>query len=142
MIFWLAHASLPILIIAIFLSMYVAAAVVLLVLYLVRRWGHLAHLGPLSPGLLSPMGLIFGLLVADVWADRAQAAGAVSEEASALRDIDLLMRAFPTQHPQMQQLLRDQIDAYVTIEWPEMSAGQATLSVAPAQLVQAQGLAL
>jgi hypothetical protein len=45
------------------------------------------------------MGLIFGLLVgflvADVWADHERAATAVSHEASALRDVDLLARMFP-----------------------------------------------
>jgi len=91
---------------------------------------------------MAPLGLIFGLLVgflvADVWADRARAASAVSQEASALRDIDLLAGAFPASQPQVRQLLREQIDNYVATEWPQMSAGQATLVVAPAQLVQAQ----
>ena len=112
--------------------MYVAVVLVLVVLFLVRRRGHDAALGPLSPGLMAPLGLIFGLLVgflvADVWADRAGAASAVSQEASALRDIDLLAGAFPAAQPQVRQLLRDQIDDYVTIEWPEMSAGEATPS--------------
>src|SRR5690349_6281088 len=92
------------------------------------------------------MGLIFGLLVgflvADVWADRDRAAGAVSEEASALRDIDLLAATFPAQHAQVQQLLRDQNDEYVRSEWPRMSGGQATLTVTPTQLVAAQSLTL
>src|SRR6185437_4805453 len=79
---------------------------------------------------------------ADVWADRARAASAVSQEASALRDIDLLVGAFPATQPQMRQLLREQIDNYVGTEWPQMSAGRATLVVAPAQLVQAQSLVL
>ena len=96
--------------------------------------------------MMAPLGLIFGLLVgflvADVWADRARAASAVSQEASALRDIDLLAGAFPASQPQVRQLLREQIDNYVATEWPQMSAGQATLVVAPAQLVQAHSLVL
>jgi hypothetical protein len=116
------------------------------VLWAARRRGHEAALGPLSPGLMAPLGLIFGLLVgflvADVWADRARAASAVSQEASALRDVDLLAGAFPAVQPQVRGLLRDQVDEYVTTEWPQMSAGQATLVVAPAKLVQLQGLVL
>src|SRR5262245_43103287 len=140
MIEWLAHAALPLMTATIFLAMYAAAALVLVVLYIARRRGHDAALGPLSPGLMAPLGLIFGLLVgflvADVWADRAAVGSAISEEASALRDIDLLTAEFPGAQPQVRQLLRDQIDAYVTVEWPQMSTGQATLVTAPAQLVQ------
>ena len=146
MIVWFAHASLPLLTATIFFAMYVTVVLVLVVLYVMRRWGDDVTLGPLSPGLMAPLGLIFGLLVgflvADVWADRARAASAVSQEASALRDIDLLTGAFPAAQPQVRQLLRVQIDDYVGTEWPQMSAGQATLVVAPAQLVRVQSLVL
>ncbi|MCE0766231.1 DUF4239 domain-containing protein [Pseudonocardia kujensis] len=143
---WLVDTSLALLTAVIFLAVYLAAAVVLAVLYLARRSGHAAALGPLSPGLLSPLGLIFGLLVgflvADVWSDRAQAATSVSQEASALRDVDLLSSAFPAERPEIRQLLRDQIDEYVTTEWPQMADGRATLSLAPALLVQIRGIVL
>jgi hypothetical protein len=146
MIAWLAHLPLLFLLVTIFFAMYLAVVVILGVLHAVRRGGRDASLGPLSPGLMAPLGLIFGLLVgflvADVWADRARAAGAISQEASALRDVDLLAGTFPAAQPQVRQLLRDQIDDYVAAEWPAMSAGQATLVVAPARLVQAQALVL
>jgi len=146
MIAWFAQVPLVLLTAAVFLALYLAVVLILVVLLVVRRRGHDATLGPLSPGLMAPLGLIFGLLVgflvADVWADRARAASAVSQEASALRDIDLLTGAFPATQPQMRQLLREQIDNYVATEWPQMSAGQATLVVAPAQLVKAQSLVL
>jgi hypothetical protein len=146
MIAWFAQVPLVVLTAAVFLALYLAVVLILVVLLVVRRRGHDATLGPLSPGLMAPLGLIFGLLVgflvADVWADRARAASAVSQEASALRDIDLLAGAFPASQPQVRQLLREQIDNYVATEWPQMAAGQATLVVAPAQLVQAQSLVL
>jgi uncharacterized RDD family membrane protein YckC len=63
MMMWLTYAPLPLLAFLIFFALYLVAALVLGVLVLVRRCGHLSSLGPLSPGLLSPMGLIFGLLV-------------------------------------------------------------------------------
>ena len=69
------------------------------------------------------MGLLFGLLVgflaAQVWnaADRAQLA--VDREASALRSVDLLTRAFPGEpRARMQVLLRRHIEETVTEEWP------------------------
>jgi len=100
--------------------MYLSVVLVLVVLWAARRRGHDAGLGPLSPGLMAPLGLIFGLLVgflvADVWADRARAASAVSQEASALRDVDLLAGAFPAMQPQVRGLLRDQIDDHVAAD--------------------------
>jgi hypothetical protein len=146
MMMWLTYAPLPLLAFLIFFALYLVAALVLGVLVLVRRRGHLSSLGPLSPGLLSPMGLIFGLLVgflvADVWSDRDQAADAVSQEASALRDADLLIAAFPAQQAEVRQLLRGQIDRYVADEWPSMARGDATIAVAPPDLVRVQAIAL
>jgi hypothetical protein len=146
MIRWLGHAPLPLLALAVFLAVYLAAALVVAALVLVRWWGHADVLGPLSPGLLAPMGLIFGLLVgflvADVWADRDDAASAVSQEASAMRDVDLLMNTFPAQQPEVRGLLRDQIDQYAAVEWPQMSDGRATISVAPPGLVHVQDVVL
>ena len=143
---WLADTSIALLSAPIFLALYLASGVILLVLHLLRRAGHADVVGPLSPGLLSPLGLIFGLLVgflvAEVWSDRDKAAAAVSQEASALRDIDLLTGAFPVEQPRVRQLLRDQIDGYVAVEWPEMSGGRATLTLAPVLLVEVQGIVL
>ncbi|GAA4800131.1 hypothetical protein GCM10023200_41260 [Actinomycetospora chlora] len=146
MIAWLAHA--PVLVVAatVFLALYLGAGLCLVVLRLLRRRGRADALGPLSPGLLAPMGLIFGLLVgflvADVWADRGDAAAAVAQEASALRDIDLLMGSFPDRRPEVRTLLDAQIDGYVRDEWPQMSGGDASLTVAPAALVAIQRIAL
>ncbi|WP_433781960.1 hypothetical protein ACQPX6_18885 [Actinomycetospora sp. CA-101289] len=146
MVEWLAHAPLPLLAAVVFLALYLAAALVLVVLRTVSRLGHAETLGPLSPGILAPMGLIFGLLVgflvADVWSDQGDASAATSREASALRDVDLLMATFPAEHERVQALLREQIDDYVDDEWAQMGDGGATLSVAPAGLVAVQRIAL
>jgi hypothetical protein len=52
-----------------------------------------------SPGLLPPLGIIFGLLVAfvaaQVWSDVDRANTAVNREASALRAVVLLSGSFP-----------------------------------------------
>ena len=143
---WLAQAPFPLLAFLIFLTLYLVAALVLGVLVLARRHGHLSSFGPLSPGLLSPMGLIFGLLVgflvADVLDNHGQAVDAVSQEASALRDADLLIAAFPAQQGEVQKLLQEQIDHYVADEWPLMSRGEASLAVAPPGLIRVQTIAL
>jgi hypothetical protein len=146
MIAWLGHAPLLAVAAAVFLALYVAAALLVGVLALAHRGGWVESLGPLSPGLLAPLGLIFGLLVgflvADVWSDRAAAESAITEEASALRDVDLLMGAFPEGRPRVQELLREQIDDYVDTEWPQMADSRATIAAAPRRLVEVQSIAL
>src|SRR5687768_740351 len=53
----------------------------------------------ISPGLLPPLGIIFGLFVAfvaaQVWADVDRANGAVNREAGSLRAVVLLSAVFP-----------------------------------------------
>lgn len=55
----------------------------------------------LSPGMLPPLGIIFGLLVgfiaAQVWSDFERAKVAVATEASALRSVDLLAESLPAE---------------------------------------------
>ena len=53
----------------------------------------------ISPGMLPPLGIIFGLFVAftaaQVWSDNERANAAVDREASALRAVVVLTAAFP-----------------------------------------------
>src|SRR5262245_61280916 len=53
----------------------------------------------ISPGMLPPLGIIFGLFVAftaaQVWTDNERANTAVDREASALRAVVVLAAAFP-----------------------------------------------
>src|SRR5271167_2771007 len=54
-----------------------------------------------SPGMLPPLGIIFGLFVgftaAQVWSNSERASAAVDHEASALRSVVILAAAFPAQ---------------------------------------------
>src|SRR4029453_4819842 len=76
----------------------VAGAIYWIVMHFAREERARAFKG-VSPGLLPPLGIIFGLLVAfvaaQVWGDNDRANAAVNREASALRAVVLLSRAFP-----------------------------------------------
>jgi hypothetical protein len=99
-----------------------------------------------SPGLLPPMALIFGLLVgflaAQVWSDSANAQTDVNREASSLRSVLLLSAEFPSRQSQMRELIRRQIDLAVTREWPAMARRSETLAIVPAPSASALHLAL
>ena len=100
-----------------------------------------------SPGMLPPMGLLFGLIVgflaAQVWSDAGRAQDAVDREASALRSVVLLVHAFPGENEtRMDALVRRHIREAAEEEWPAMAHQRATLTVVPAPLAQSLQLAI
>jgi hypothetical protein len=102
-----------------------------------------------SPGMLSPLGIIFGLFVvftaAQVWNDTDRANAAVNREASALKSALVLAASFPGEpEARLGSLVRRYIEETATQEWPMMVRQAATLSISPASLTEAlqQTLAL
>jgi|SRR5215471_18575053 len=101
----------------------------------------------ISPGLLSPLGIIFGLFVAftaaQVWGDNERATAAVDREASALRAVVILAASFPGEtETQLRSLIRSQVQEAATQEWPMMSQGTATLTPVPRYLAEALQMTL
>ena len=95
-----------------------------------------------SPGLLPPLGIMFGLLVAfiaaQVWGDLDRAGTAVAHEASALRAVVLLSRAFPADaQARFRALITEHIQEVREVEWPAMARQRATLAMIPPALSQA-----
>ena len=96
----------------------------------------------LSPGMLSPLGILFALLVGfiavEVWGNFDKAKAAVTTEASALRAAVLFAGAFPDeQRTRIYALVNRQIDESVNKEWPEMARQRATLANVPTALIEA-----
>ena len=96
----------------------------------------------ISPGLLSPLGVLFGLLViftaAGVWGDIDRANSAVNREASELRSVVLLAASFPGEpEKRLRDLVRAYIDAAAAQEWPMMARHAVSLTVAPGPLGEA-----
>jgi len=95
-----------------------------------------------TPALLSPLGVTFGLLIvftgAQVWGDVDRATAAVNQEASALRTTVLLAGVFPeSSAAHLRSLVARQIDEEVTVEWPAMAHNRATLTAIPTALAGA-----
>jgi len=110
--------------------------------------GERAHVFKrVSPGLLSPLGTVFGLLVVfsifQVWGDFDRARMTVDREASALRTVVLLATSFPGEpETEIRNLVRRHIDDAVSAEWPAMAKQAASLKVAPPALADLLRLAL
>jgi Protein of unknown function (DUF4239) len=100
-----------------------------------------------SVGLLSPLGIVFGLMVVfsagEVWSAMDRAKIAVDREASAIRMVELLAAAFPGEpETQIRNLIRRHIDEAVSVEWPAMAKQSASLRVAAPALSEALQVAL
>jgi hypothetical protein len=94
-----------------------------------------------SPGLLSPLGILFALLVGfiavEVWGNFEKAKAAVATEASALRAVVLLAGTFPDgQRTHIYALINRHIENSVNKEWSEMAQQRATLSTLPTALIE------
>ena len=118
-----------------------AAAIYSLVMTLAVGERRLAFKG-VSPGMLPPLGIIFGLLVAflaaQVWGDLDRANAAVNREASALRAVVLLSASFPGEgEDRLRGLIQRHIQAVQRDEWPAMARRRATLTMIPAPLADA-----
>lgn len=101
----------------------------------------------MSPVMLTPLAVVFGLLVgflaAQVWSDADRANAAVVREASALRTIVVLAASFPEEPAaRIWAFVRRHIQEAVSREWPAMAQRQATLTTITAADTEALLLTL
>src|SRR5215831_10048936 len=144
---WLHHLPVIWMALVIFAVTYLAAGAIFAIIMLLAK-GERAHVFKrISPGLLSPLGAIFGLLVVfvvfQVFSDFDRAKMAVDREASALRAVILLAGSFPGEpETQIRNRVRRHIDEAVSTEWPAMAKQEASLKVAAPALSEALRVAL
>ncbi|MET0380606.1 MAG: DUF4239 domain-containing protein [Methyloceanibacter sp.] len=101
----------------------------------------------LSPGMLPPLGIIFGLLVGfvavQVWNYFDRAKLAVAAEASALRGIVILAESVPAElRGSLRRLVNRHIEQAVTHEWGFMAQRRLTMETMPTHLIEALRVAL
>jgi hypothetical protein len=102
----------------------------------------------ISAGILSPLGVVFGLFVvftaAQVWTDSDRANTAVSREATALRTVLVLAASLPGEpENKLRSLVREYVQQAATVEWPMMAhRAAASLNAPSPALVQALQLVL
>src|SRR5262245_8388764 len=139
MIAWLFELPVVWMAVVIFSTTFVVAAAVFWCA--TRFWGNKRDHLP-DRGILSPIGLVFGLLVvftaAQVWDDLERASNAVTSEANALREIVLLADSLPQEEAaKLRALVSRHIETAVTEEWPTMAQGRATVAMQPVALMEA-----
>jgi hypothetical protein len=144
---WLLNLPVAWMAVVVFAATYLVAAGIYLVVTGLAVDDRARAFKALSPGMLPPLGIIFGLLVGfiavQVWGDSERAKIAVGTEATALRGVVLLAESFPgEQEARFRALINRHIEVAVNEEWPKMARGHATLSTLPSSLREALKSAL
>jgi hypothetical protein len=144
---WLVNLPLAGLAVTVFVVTVLVAVAVYVVVMMLAVGTRREAFKAVSPGMLPPMGLLFGLIVgflaAQVWTDAGNAQEAVNREASALRSAVILARTFPGEpENRMDALIRRYIRDANDVEWPAMAHQRATLTAIPAPLAQGLQLAI
>jgi len=144
---WLLHLPVLWMTVVILAITYLITALLYLLITALATGERARIFKSISPGILSPLGVMFALLVgflaAQVWNDADRANSAVNREASALRAVVLLASGLSDDvEARLRELIRLHIEDAVTREWPAMGRGDATLTIIPVRLQQALELAL
>ena len=139
---WLYNLPITWMAVVIFTAIYCVAAVIYWIVTELAVDERARAFKALSPGMLPPLGIIFGLLVGfiavQVWNDFDRAKLAVVTEASALRGAVLLAANFsPQEEAQLRTLIARHIDKSVNEEWRAMAEQRASLSMPSAPLIEA-----
>jgi hypothetical protein len=144
---WLHHLPVAAMTAVVFAAIYALAGAIYVVVMALAVGERARAFKAVSPGLLPPLGIIFGLFVAfvaaQVWSDFDRASTAVTREASALRTAVLLAASFPGEpEARLRTLVRRHIASVVAEEWPAMGRHRAALTMIPGPLVEALHVAL
>ncbi len=139
---WIHGLPVGLMAVLIFAATYGVAGLLYAIVFRLARGDRVREFKGVSAGLLSPLGVIFGLMVAflaaQIWGDVDRANAAVNREASALRAVVLLSPSFPgAPGERLRALVRQQINDAERVEWPAMARKQASLTMIPKPMAQA-----
>lgn len=142
MVDWLLNLPLSGMALFVFLATYLVASSLYWVVTKLAATEWARAFKAVSPGMLSPLGILFALIVGfiavEVWSSFDKAKAAVAAEASALRSAMLLAEIFPPeQKTRLYGLISRHVEVAVNEEWPEMAQRKATLSPLPTALIGA-----
>ena len=144
---WLHNLPVPWMALVVFGLTYLMAAVIFTLVTALAVGERARAFKAVSPGMLPPLGIIFGLFVgftaAQVWTDSAQAEAAVQREASTLQSVIVFASALPTdKQNHLRTLVHSYIAQAVAQEWPLMAKRNITLTTASPTLADALRLVL
>jgi hypothetical protein len=134
MIEWLYHLPVVWMALVVFLATALVATAIYVGVLALATGDRAQAFKAVLPAVLTPLAVVFGLLVgflaAQVWSEADRASAAVIREASALRTIVVLAGSFPKEREaHIRAFVRRHIQEAVSQEWPAMARQRATLTM-------------
>jgi hypothetical protein len=134
MISWLESQPVPLIVLIGYLLCFSIAAATFIVGWLLSRTRFADDLSFITPSLLTPLGVILGLLLvflsSRVWTNVDRASVAASQEATAVQELRRVADELP---PEVAASIRDGVGAYLRWvqqdDWPKMMAGNGSLRI-------------
>jgi hypothetical protein len=146
---WLHNLPLPWMTLVVLGATYLFTGGIYLVVVVLAVGDRTKVFKGISPGMLPPLGIVFGLFVAfaasQAWSDNERANTAVNREAGALSSVVFLSSSFPGEpEAHLRDLVRRYIQESVDLEWPTLarSKGTGTLPITPHALGEALNFTL
>jgi hypothetical protein len=134
MISWLESQPVPVIVVVGYMTCFSMATAIFFVGWLLSRTRFADDLSFVTPSLLTPLGVILGLLLvflsSRVWTNVDRASMAASQEATAVQELRRLADELP---PEVADAIRDGVRDYLRWveqdDWPSMMAGSGSLRV-------------
>jgi hypothetical protein len=139
---WIEAQSTAVIVVLLFGFCYLLAAGIFLLALKLSRRPTAQGMKTIAPTMLTPLGVILGLLIgflaARVWTNLDRAVEYVGQEAGALRETVLLVETLPPDvRMSVRQAVQRHIDLLESEEWPAMARGHATLQSIAVGLAEA-----
>ena len=133
--------------VVVFAMTYLVAGGIVIIITALAKGERARMFKQVSAGLLSPLGILFGLMVVfcigEVLSNLQHANLEVDREASAIRSVVLLAAGFPGEpETHIRALVRRHVDEAVSLEWPAMAKQSASLRVPAPALSEALQFAI
>ena len=128
--------------VVVFAVTYLVAGGIVIIITALAKGERARMFKQISAGLLSPLGILFGLMVVfcigEVLSNFQRANLEVDREASAIRMVVLLAAGFPGEpEKDIRAFVRRHVDEAVSVEWPAMAKQSASLRVPAPGLTEA-----
>jgi Protein of unknown function (DUF4239) len=147
MLLWIESQSTSIIALVVFGAAYLSAALIFCIAAFLSRRPIAKELQPVTPGILSPLGTILGILIAflavRVWTNLDHAEEFIGREVSALREVVMLANSLPGDvQARVREAIGKHLDAVASEEWPAMAEERMSLRSFPPHLEEAMGAIL
>lgn len=147
MLLWIESRPTAVIALIVFGAAYLSSALIFCLAAVLSRRPIAKTLQPVTPGLLSPLGTILGILIAflavRVWSNLDHAQEHIGREVTALREVVLLANSLPQDvRARVREAIGKHLEAIASEEWPAMAEERINLRSFPPHLEEAIGAIL